>query len=122
MGLSRRARSRRAQHAHETVKGGICREAWGEREGERCKRGDTDHERRLGLNVGGGGSLSLSGGGNLGGGVSRLGNGGEDGSLLLGLEDGDGVGRGKGLPARPSGSQPCMILTLIPRTPCFMRT
>ena len=48
----------------------------------------------LGLDLGG---SSLGRGSNLGGGLSRLGDRGEDGGLLLGLEDGDGIGKGEGL-------------------------
>jgi len=88
---------------------GECREAWGKREGEICKKGKLQGPRRrlvgsLGLDLGSGSSLCLLGrGGNLGGGTSRLGDGGEDGSLLLGLEDGDSVGEREGLASSSFG-------------------
>lgn len=74
-----------------------------------AKRGKADAEearlvRSLGLNLGGGGGLSLLGrSGNLGGGLSRLGDGSENGGLLLGLEDGDSVGEGEGLASTSLG-------------------
>lgn len=52
---------------------------------------------RLGLNLSGGSLLSGSRGGNLSRRLSRLGDRGGDGGLLLGLKDGDGVREGLGL-------------------------